>query len=354
MAKSGCIYGPTSSFKTTAIAHLAHYIANKTGKATLLFSADGGGWAPCDEEVRAGMIRPYRCDTATIPLPIVRKVSQGYWPQNPEETDISKVRFSQVNWDEVGAIAVEGFTSIGTMFMRHAADKNLKTGEEGTSKFYQPINIDGTIQQEIFAGSSKGHYNFVQNQLYGMTMNLTSLPVEYVLFTGLEKKAEDDDRTTVYGVSVPGKAVTNQIPTWVGDLLHAQDYAVSRKVRVPPPGRKPEECKPEEFVDTDVVDTVCRYYFKKHPDPATGIMFPAKPRISHGAVRELEKRFPGGYFEPTPDEGFDRYLEVIDELSAGRGDSLRNWRAEADRKLGRGSQPVPKPAQAAVAVAVSK
>jgi hypothetical protein len=336
MAKSGCIYGPTSSFKTTAIAHFAHYIAEKTGKATLLFSADGGGWAPCEEEVRAGMIRPYRCDTANIPLPVVRKVSQGYWPRNPEETDIAKVEFHRANWDEIGGIAVEGFTSIGTMFMRHAADKNLKTGEEGTSKFYQPINIAGNVEQEVFAGSSKGHYNFVQNQLFGMTMNFTSLPVEYVLFTGLEKKGEDDDRSTVYGVSVPGKAITNQIPTWVGDLIHAQDFAVPRKVRVPPPGKIAAQCKPEELIETDIVDTVCRYYFKKHPDPSSGIMFPAKPRVTHGAVRELEKRYPGGYFEPSTESGFDDYLRVIDELSAGRADSMKDWRAKADAKLGRG------------------
>jgi hypothetical protein len=56
-------------------------------------------------------------------------------------------------------------------------------------------------------------------------------------------------------------------------------------------------------------------------------------------VRELERRFPGGYFEPTPDEGFDKYLEVIDELGAGKADSLRGWREKADIKLGRTKSP---------------
>lgn len=334
MARSGCIYGGTSTFKTTAIAHLSRYIAEKTGKSTLLFSADGGGWAPCDEEVKVGMIRPYRCDTATIPLPILRKFSQGYWPSNPEESDISKLDFRLVDWSDVGAIAVEGFTSIGTMLMRLCADRALDTGQEATSKFTQPIVVDGIVQNVMFASNSKSHYNFCQNQLYGMTMNLTSLPVEYVLFTGLEKKT-DDDGSTINGVAVPGKAITNQIPTWVGDLIHAQDYSVPRIIKTPPPGKTIEQSKPEELIDTQIVDMVCRYYFKKHPDPVTGIMFPAKPRVSHGAVRDLEKRFPGGYFEPTTEKGFDEYLKVIDALGESRASSLVGWREKMDQKLGR-------------------
>lgn len=332
MARSGVIYGDTGTFKTTAIAHLARYIAEKTGKATLLFSADGGGWGPCQEEVEAGMIRPYRCDTAVIPLPILRKVSQGYWPTNPMETEISKVDFRLVDWSDVGAIAVEGFTSIGTMLMRHVADKNLKTGEEGTNPFRMPIMVDGTVREETFAGNSRGHYGFVQNQLYGLTMNFTSLPVEYVLFTGHEKKTEDGDRQTVYGVAVPGKAISALIPTWVGDCIHAQDYQHERKVLVAKAGGKPGEQE-----EVTVVDTTCRYYFKKHPDPVTGIMYPAKPRVSHSAVKELDRRFPGGFFEPTPEHGFDLYLKALDELSATKADTLKGWRQRMDEKLGRGA-----------------
>jgi len=346
MARSGCIYGPTGTFKTTAIAHMARYIAERYGKSTLLLSADGGGWSPCQEEIDAGMIRPFRVDTATIPLPMIRKVSQGYWPANPEERDVSRVDFRRPDWSEIGAVAVEGFTSIGTMLMRHLADKNIKTGEEGTSKFVQPIVVEGQVTMESFAGSSKGHYGFAQNQLYGMTMNFISLPVEYVLFTAHEKRMEDDDRTTVYGISVPGKAIGPLVPTWIGDLLHAQDYAVTKVVKGPAPG------KPGELVDVEVVDTVCRYYFKRHPDPTTGIMFPAKPRVAHNQVRRLEQRFPGGYFEPSPEHGFDLYLKALDELAeeGGKGvgsgpgggpdDTLRKWRERQDAKLGRAAKPI--------------
>lgn len=335
MARSGCIYGDTGTFKTTAIAHLARYIAEKTGKATLLFSADGGGWGPCQEEVEAGMIRPYRCDTAVIPLPILRKVSQGYWPEDVTETDISRVNFVPINWKEIGAIAVEGVTSIGTMLMRHVADKNLKTGEEATSPFRMPIRVNGQLTEETFAGNSRGHYGFVQNQIYGLITNFGSLPVEYFLLTGHDKKAEDGDRQTVGGVSAPGKAISALIPTWVGDCIHAQDYQVPVTVKMPKLGGKPGETE-----DVATVDTVCRYYFKKHPDPVSGIIYPAKPRVTHGAVALLEKEYPGGFFVPTPEHGFDDYLRTLDRLataSAGH-ESLRNWRERADEKLGRGGK----------------
>lgn len=325
---------------------MARYIAEKTGKSTLLLSGDGGGWTPCDEEIEAGMIKPFRLDTSTIPLPMLRKISQGYWPENPEEPDVSLINFVHVNWDDVGAVAIEGFTSIGQMLMRHAADRNLKTGEQGTTPFSQPIRVDGEIIYETFAGNSQGHYNFVQNQLYGLTMNFISWPVRYVLFTGHEKKTEEDgSRKTIYGVSVPGKAITPLIPTWVGDCIHAQDYAVPRKVKVPPPGKRMDEVKPEDLMETEVVDTICRYYFKKHPDPDTGIMFPAKPRVPHRYVAVIERFLPGGFFEPSTEHGFDMYLRTLDELVV-RGqikedDSLRDWRAKADAKLGRGPKPQP-------------
>lgn len=332
MARSGVIWGDTGTFKTTAIGHMARYVAESTGKATLLLSADGGGWGSCQEEVEAGMIRPFRVDTATIPLPMLRKVSQGYWPRNPQETDVSKIDFIPINWDEVGGAAVEGFTSIGAMLMRHAADKNLKTGEQGTTPFTQQIMVNGEMRSETFAGNSQGHYNFCHNQLYGLTMNFISWPVAYVLFTGHEKKAEDGDRHTIYGIAVPGKAITAQIPTWVGDCIHAQDYQVERTVAVPKLGGKPGETE-----EIKIVDTICRYYFKKHPDPLTGIMYPAKPRVTHGAVKALDKEFPGGFFIPTPDEGFDKYLRVLDRLGAesSQGDSLKGWREKMDAKLGR-------------------
>lgn len=337
MARSGILYGPTNTFKTTQVAFFARWIAETTGKATLLFSTDGGGWAPCQEEVDAGMIRPFHCDVGTTPLAQIRAISKGYWPINPEEPDILKVKFSPVKWDEIGGIAVEGLTSIGSVLMRHCADNNLKTGQEGTNPVKVPILMeqpDGTdkLAWESFAGNSQGHYNFVQNQLFSLVTNFQSLPVAYVLFTAHEKKYKEDGAPmSQYGISVPGNAITPLVPTWIGDCLHAQDYKVPVKQRVP----SVED--PSKTVEEETIRTYVRYYFVKHPDPDTGLLFDAKPRVTHSKARELEKVFPGGFFVPTPERGLDMYLRAVDKLAqdAVQSDALKAWREKMDAKLGR-------------------
>ena len=334
MARSGVIYGATGSYKTTAVAHFSDYIAETTGKATLLFTASAeGGWEPAKAEVLAGKILPYKCDVNTIPLPILRRVSQGYWPRNPEETDIAKVEFVPVDWNEIGGIAIEGITSLGTMLMRHCADKNLKTGQEGTSAFSQPINVGGRIEQETFVQNSRAHFGFVQNQLYSLISNFTALPVSYVLFTAHEKRYTEDGELQC-GISVPGKAITPLVPTWLGDCIHAQDYKYPVTVKVP------DKAMESGFRDEQTIRVRCRYYFVKHPDPQTGAIFDAKPRVAHDKVEELEKVYPGGFFEPTPQAGFDQYLHTVDRLAkdAAQSDSLKNWREKWDAKL-RGKVP---------------
>lgn len=347
MARSGVIYGATGTYKTTAIAHFARYIAERTGKATLLFSTDGGGWEPCQEEVLAGMILPFKCDTNYIPLPMIRKVSQGYWPVNPEETDVSRVNFVPVDWTKVGGIAIEGISSIARMLMRYAADKNIKMGEESTSKFSQPIRVNDEIVNESFGQNSKGHYGGVQNQVLSLINNFNSLPSFYNLFTGHEKKIDGGPGSRPeFGLDVPGKAIDGAIPPMVGDYIHAQDYKAEQVVKVADKGVE------GGFREERTVRVRCRYYFVKHPDPETGIIFDAKPRVTHSKVRELEKVFPGGFFEPTPDGGFDDYLRAVDRLAqdASQSDALKNWRERADAKLGRGAAmraPAPEAAAAA-------
>ena len=328
MARSGILYGASGTYKTTAVAHFARWIAAKTGKATLLFSSDGGGWEPCQEEILAKMILPYHCDPNVIPLPIIRKISQGYWPENAEESDISKLNFRQINWDKIGGMAVEGLTSITNMLMRYYADKNIKSGEEATSKFTQPILVDNQVVYEHFGMNSKGHYGGVQTQAGSMVTNFTALPAHYVLFTGHEKKYAEDGEFQC-GVNVPGKAITPLVPSWFGDCIHAQDYKKDVEVKIPDASAK------DGFAIEKTVRVVCRYYFVKHPDPATGVIFDAKPRVTHSKVLELEKIFPGGFFVPDPHHGLDLYLDAVDKLAedASNDDSLKNWRERMDTKL---------------------
>lgn len=333
MARSGIAYGVSGTFKSTAAAHFAKYIYEVTGRATLLFSMDGGGWGPMEPLIKAGVINAYRGNTQ-VPLPVLRKISQGYWPEDSGETAIERTNLRLVDWSRYGGLIVEGLTSISQAVMRHLADSQIKTGEEATSPFSQRVLVDGKVVTETFAGNSKAHYGFVQNQLYSLVTNFTSLPCHYVLFTALESRTEEDDRSTIYGPQVAGKKATALVPSWVGDCLHSEGYPVERLIMVPDPK------DPSKRIETTVVDTVVRTYFTKHPDPSTGIMFPAKPRLAPEKVAALLERFPGGYFEPTPYHGLDTYLHTIDELNSSQGDEVSRWRAEVDAKFRAAVAPV--------------
>jgi hypothetical protein len=328
MADTGCIYGESNTFKSTAGKHFSHYIYEVSGKKTLLVSMDGGGWVPMRPEIEAGVIVPYRCNTQ-VPLPVIRRISQGYFPENPEETEISRTNLRLVDWSQFGGMIVEGLSSISQVIMRHLADKAIKTGEEATNRFEQKVLVDGKVETENFAGNSRGHYGFVQNQIYSMVTNFASLPCRYVLFTALESRTEDDDRSTIYGPQIAGKKATALVPSWIGDCIHAQSYPVEKTVTVPDPTTgKPTESK--------VVDVIVRNHFTKHPDPVTGIMFPAKPRVTPEKIAELWKIYPGGYFQPTPEEGFDKYLHTVDKLSSSQAQSVAEWRKKVDERFGRG------------------
>ena len=347
MARSLCLYASTGCWKSTQIKFFARYIAKVTGKATLLLSTDGGGWAPCEPEILAGMIIPWRCETANTPLSLLRKVSQGYWPKNVEaineaiaglfagSTDFDSASMVPVNWSEVGGIAVEGLTSIGQVIMRFLPDKGQSVGGENRNgqnmSFTQGVVVGGNATVETFGSNTRGDFGFAQNTLYSLVNNFNSLPCHAVMYTALESKTEDDDRSTIFGPALPGKKATAQCGAWFGDLIHGQDYAVTRTIEVPDPA------DPAKRVPQTVQDVQVRMFYKKHPDPATGILFPAKPRCAPEKIAELEAQFPGGFFAPTPEHGLDLYMEAVDRLAAdaSKSDALANWRQRGDAILGR-------------------
>ena len=332
MARSGVIYGPTGTYKTTAAKHFAHYIARKTGKATAFLSADGGGWGPCEPEIAVGMIDPYRIHPRGVPQTL-RLVGRGYWPNKDGN-------FLPFDYERFGGLVVEGWTSIAVGLLRYLSENGVDIGGETRAKlgtFTAPIMVNGAQVDERFFSTTRGDYGEMPKQLNAFTLNVSSLPFDYVLFTALDRTGEDDNRATIGGPDIPGKASLYAAPQWVGDCIHAQDYETNVMVKLPPPGNPKGE-----KIDTELVQKVVRYHFVSHTDPVTGVRFHCKPRVVPEQIAGLYKEFPGGYFEPTPESGFDRYLETLDRLSVAQegSDTLKGWREKMDAKLGRGAKSV--------------
>ena len=279
------------------------------------------------------------------PLPVLRKLSKGYWPKVVEDPKTKQMRIVLVEptadtWRRVGGVVVDSMSMASLEGMRDVIDKGKAMAQEPVTPFQESVTIVDALGREsqsaeTFAAPAKAHYGFGQNLAYGLINAFSSLPVELVGFTMLEKKAEEEDRTTIYGPDVPGKAATPKVPSWVGDCLHFYGFDETKEVPL-------LDEKGTQILDANkkpvlrkIMEHKVHAYFMRHPDPKSQIAYPAKPRVPAERWHEMLKRFPGGYFVPTTEGGLDLYLRAVDELEASATDSMKDWRAEIDKKMGR-------------------
>jgi hypothetical protein len=297
-AKTHLIYGESGTYKTTQAGFFAAYIWRKYKKRTRLISGDGGGWAPIEPYIRAGIIVPYSLSALEEPLTTIRKMSRGFWPTPAGN---GKAVLAETKWAEsdIGAYVFEGLTSASDLYMESLRKK--RTGGED-------VTVDLTIDGEKFAGNNRSHYNFVQAEIHSIVRGFSSLPVQHVLFSAHEGKGEDDStREAIRGPGLAGKAATHKVPSWVGDCLHFESYPDSVIV-------ESKDDTGKTFKSTQI-RSVVRAYFTRHPDPKfPTVSYPAKPRVPAEQIPELFKRWPGGYFVLKTDSGLDEFLEVEDQL----------------------------------------
>jgi hypothetical protein len=339
MAELILVYGGTGSFKTAQLKFLAKYAYRAWGKTTRLASCDGGGWKPLESSVKAKLIDAWGVSSLENPRSVLRKLSQGYWPKatgTPPKLvlgqDMAELR------TKIGVIGLEGLTSVANIIMRDALNKQLvvsgdQRGEKGAIQFEEKVNVLDAMGKELtstekYSFATQGNYNDAQRATFDFCTNLRSLPVPIVYLTALEARGEEEDtRKTIIGPAVIGKAMTSQVGAWVGDQIHAEDYFVNEPdpTDKPPVGTDAKLYKPRMKQVTKA-----RYWFIRHPDPVTGMLFPAKPRLDPDKIPELLAIYPGGYFEPTEHTGIEVYLEVVDRLQASATDDVVEWMKQQD------------------------
>jgi hypothetical protein len=339
MAELILVYGGTGSFKTAQLLFLAKYAYKRWGKRTRLASCDGGGWKPLEPACDAGLIQAWGISSLENPRSVLRKVSQGFWPRLigiPPKLVLAQDMKELV--DKIAVEALEGLTSVSNIIMRDALNKQLivagdQRGEKGAIQFDEKIQVAGLdgkelTQTEKYSFATQGNYNDAQRAAFDFCTNLRSLPIPLVYLTALEARGEEEDtRKTIIGPAVIGKAMTAQVGAWVGDQIHAEDYFVEED---DPSDKPPTGVDPKVYKRRKKQITKARYWFIRHPDPVTGMLFPAKPRVSPDQIPRLLEVYPGGYFEPTPDAGIDVYLEVVDKLQAAASGGLREWMKAQD------------------------
>jgi hypothetical protein len=318
------LYGPTGSRKTSQLGEFAKYIYEKTGKTTRLISMDGGGWGPIQDLINVGIIDAWRIVEEENPEKAIVKASKGLWPdkivnglRQGRATEPSSKENLRQSLRNVGAYAVEGWTSIANAVMRDAVAKGRKVNEDVVSKY--TIAADDLGSAESFGAPSRGHYGFAQNLILDIIRNFSALPVERVAYTALEGKGEDRlTKALTYGPQVAGNAITASIPQYVGDCLHFEDFQKEA-------GVDPENAK-QKLVSMEV-----RAWFTGHPDVSNGVIWPAKARIVPAKIEEFRAKIgKDGYFILNKDNNLYTYLKAQDEMLQSSSKDLVEWKNRID------------------------
>jgi hypothetical protein len=296
MATTILAYGKTRTTKTSQFRFIAEKVWKDSGKKSRFITSDTGSlWTPIQDLVDADIVRPLLLpvDPTFNPLPAMRKLRRGAWPKD----NVMKKGMQVGDWlewgaqpdaKEIGSYGIEGLTSYGDGAMRDLREKNVKIGTD-------PVPGLRTEDGETFAANTQNHYSAVHAEITTLLNSLAALPVEYVYITALEGIGEDDDgpvKKAILGPKVPGKAITEVIPSMVNDCIHMQWAANGN-------GRE------------------LRAYIAGHASEVPSKEWPAGLRLPSvpPVLAAVQKKWPNGYFILTPDKGIGELLSFQDEMA---------------------------------------
>lgn len=357
--RSVLYWGESGSAKTSQIAYLSRRTWKEHHKRTRAISADGGSLDPLRAEIAMGLVEPFvlpPIDGKTIA--ILRKLSLGYWPNMvklDEERKLVLVPPTADTYREFGLLAWDGITAIADRIFRDFQQSGMRLGGDGaTAVLEQEVDLELPVgvpkagpalpsgKEKIYA-ATQSMYLFTQKEVRMLIDNSNTLPFNRTYWTALESKGEEVvGRDMIYGPMLVGSAATAKVPAWFGDCFHAES-TFSPKLG---PDKKQIL---DEKTKAPVLEKAIRVYYNDHQDPKTGFRYKAKPRTPPHLYGELEKKFPGGFFDLTPAEGIDKFLDFEDELFARSSRDLEKSDFDLEKfrsELGKGKVQVAVPSSA--------
>lgn len=320
-------YSESGGAKTSQISYLAKRVWSQHKKRTRLISADGGSWAPIQAEIDLGLIDAWAVPAMVMldvngvikpvdhSIAIFRKLSIGYWPEVVNGKLILKPPTPET-YREFGLLAWDGMTAVAERVFKDFMNKGVRMGKDDAVSLIKEGDVSTGGEESVFA-PTQGHYNFTQKEVRMYVDNSNSLPYERTYWTALESKGEEQvGKETVYGPLIVGTAMTSKCPAWFGDCFHSEVIFISQLDRDKKPVLDP-------VMKVPILEKRIRVYYNDHLDPKTQFKYKAKPRVPPSLYAELEKKFPGGFFDLTPDRGIDIFLDFEDELLARAGENLK-------------------------------
>lgn len=312
-ARTAIAYGDSGLGKSTNARFFAQWMFERTGKAVRLVSAEDSSKLVFQPLIEVGIVQPLFLTRSQSPLVLLRKLAKGEWAfkRNPKSDTIEWVSLEK--WQgEVSAYIIEGLTSICEQLLEDARENHRFLREQKTDAF--------EIGGEKFATASQTAYGFVQSEALRALKGFGMLPVDRVLWTAHETKgSEEDTKAPIRGPALVGSARTASIQKYCGTLLHFDGIQSEQTAN----GQKVTVVRP-------------RVWFKRHPDPLfPNIHYPAKTTIPVEQIKELDKIFPGGFFDPGTEygAGLDKFFNVEANLLKSSADALAKWKKQVEEKL---------------------
>jgi len=319
-ASTMLLYGDSGTGKTSQIGEIAKWVYARTGRITRLISADSG-WDPLMDLIitptnPTGIIEAWNIAYVTSPLPVLIKLSEGYWPSIEDgpgglglvlKTPTFKGRnILAADGREVGMYANEGLSTWSDLIIMSHIRKQTKIGQDVVGSFSDVVMVEkaGKTREETisFAKAAPSHFGQVQDfMLLDLVPRFSALAVDYVMWTGHEAKGDDEVsgiKGSILGPATCGKAAVGRTARKFGDTFHMTT------VSVPVPATMANG-KPTFRVEY-------RAYYEPHADDVlTRMQWPAKISLSLNRVEEIHKKFPGGYIPLGVSAGLDQWLDFV-------------------------------------------
>lgn len=258
------IYAQGGMGKSTLGGQLAAWVHKTTGKRTRVVNMDGGG----TRNAHAGLIEKGVSEVWDLDLWDEKSMflnldlaTKGFWPEDTTEPNspllapflkwkecpschkdvgakgfalppkcascggtlaagtFCRTRTTYANgFDAVGAVVFEGFTSFGEALLRRLRSINPEGGRSIEDK-----NADGGVGFKV-AAPGQQHYGDAQAYLAQFVSNTRTIPTDYVIWTALENRGEEDGKA-VFGPKGPGQALTTTCIPWFTDVIHLDGVA---------------------------------------------------------------------------------------------------------------------------------
>lgn len=316
MARTIACYGSSGIGKTNfCYSFVEWYLENYGVKKIRWITTDGGGYQPIKD---SGLVEAKIVEAVNLTnkqefiLSATRLISEGFWFRrltdgtvNLRNTDEYKTKLDE--WNNIGVIVVDGITGLAQLI-----SQKMMTSQDKVA-FKRPFEYEE--EGLVFGGTDRGHVGLIQNVIVNFLMKMSSLPCDFVLFTGLPGTGDDYKAVKQYGIQVAGSAVNASILKEINEIWHIEK---------------------KELNINGVDKTVRIAWFDDHKDEDTGYTYNSKTRVAASYRYIIDEKYPNKFVPLSANKGIKPYYDLLKQIEekqkADMAEKLKRWKEPKEGK----------------------